>query len=294
MATTKTIKASGGDYTSLAAWEGAMDGDLTGTGYSEAVCYAIDDVDSVVINGWTTTADDYIYIHTDSTARHVGVWNGDKYNLITTNAEAITNNENYVRIDGLQVSTSAVNATGQDVIGCATIGASNDLRFSNLILRGAYDATYYQRCLSLADSDITAYVWNCIMYGITASGLTSANIIYLLGTNKLYSITGVGGTYGIYGSSGSDTTAKNCFFGGSYTEDFFGTVLAKTNCASEDQSADDTGATETATNCVAASVPVSTATFVNVTPGSEDFHLAADGLSPLQGAGWIQAENQPP
>jgi hypothetical protein len=33
------------------------------------------------------------------------------------------------------------------------------------------------------------------------------------------------------------------------------------------------------------SIAYNTDTFVNVTGGSEDFHLAADGLSPLQGTG---------
>jgi hypothetical protein len=61
--------------------------------------------------------------------------------------------------------------------------------------------------------------------------------------------------------------------------------MAKTNCASEDQSADDTKTGETQTNCVAAAVIVDTDTFVNVTGGTEDFHLAADGLSPLMGVG---------
>ena len=48
---------------------------------------------------------------------------------------------------------------------------------------------------------------------------------------------------------------------------------------------DTSGADETATDCVAAAVALDTDTFVNVTGGSEDFHLAADGNSPLMGVG---------
>ena len=48
---------------------------------------------------------------------------------------------------------------------------------------------------------------------------------------------------------------------------------------------DDTGTGETATNCVAAAVALDTDTFVNVTGGSEDFHLAAGTGSALYGTG---------
>ena len=49
----RTIKASGGDYTTLAAWEDARDGNLTVPGdgsIEEAVCYSLDDTTAVTID----------------------------------------------------------------------------------------------------------------------------------------------------------------------------------------------------------------------------------------------------
>ena len=66
---TKTIKSSGGDYTSLSAWEAAEQADITGLGPSIAECYDVDDTTPTTISGWTTTASDYIEIIAAPAAR---------------------------------------------------------------------------------------------------------------------------------------------------------------------------------------------------------------------------------
>jgi hypothetical protein len=284
MATSKTIKASGGDYTSLAAWEDAMDGNLTGTGYSEAVCYALDDTDGFIITGWTTTAADYIWIHTDSTARHAGVWDGDKYNLLATNEDCFDVAEDFVRFDGLQFGTAAISGANQDCLVINGQAAGATIWISNCIIKGANDGTSAQRGIACEDTDNTLYIWNDIIYSFGA--VSGSRGITLNCTANVYSCVSICAGARAIACIGGTVTAKNTYAGGSSVEDFYygAGTFAKTNCASEDASADDAGGTETATNCVN-SVAIGTDTFINVGAGTENFHLAADGLSPLQGAG---------
>lgn len=275
MATTKTIKASGGDYTSLYAWEDAIEANLTGTGVAEAVCYSLDDTTAVSIVGWTTTASDYIYIHTDSSAYHGGIWNGDKYNLSIGNADALTISEDYVRIDGIQVEVPTMDGAGDNPVTIGSISASNDIRLSNMIIRGAHDASNAQRGITVDDADTILYMWNTIVYNINVGYGVYLNC----STASIYSCTVLGGSYAIYRNAGT-VTLKNCYAGDSATLDYDGDFSAVVNCASEDLSADD----DSATDCLT-SVALGTDTFVSVAGGSENFHLAADGLSPLQGFG---------
>lgn len=252
--------------------------------------------------GWTTNATHYIVIvaeavntsygggssETTDTGRHHGVWSTTHYRLSVSNATALTINEDYVRIIGVQLESVSPTAAAKHGLSVTTVAAPSHFEFDSLIVRGHNHATYTQTGMSLNDADISADLWNCLIYNIGA--LTNAYGIYSNtgNTNNIYSCTIIGGQYSLVQATNAGTlTAKNVYCGGSLLEDFYRSAgtFAKTNCASEDQSADDTGTGETATNCVAAAVAIDTDTFVNVTASSEDFHLAADGLSPLQSAG---------
>ncbi len=282
MATTiyKTVKASGGDYTTLAAWEAGQQADITAATGNDTIqdctVFPIDDVAAVIILGWTTAAGNYIYVHADSTARHAGVWNGDKYNLVLANAQPLDIREDYVRIDGLQIATSSVNAVSQDVIsfdGYTFTSGANEVWLSNLLIKGAGDVTYYQRGI-LNGTNLNLNIWNSEIYGIGA--IASSRVITwsgTAGTLKISSTDGIGGELGLYRGAGT-VTAKNTYFGGSSSADYSGTIT-KTTCASEDA----TG------SAGLQGIALDTDTFVNVSAGTEDFHLAADGLSPLQGVG---------
>ena len=72
MATTvvHTIKASGGDYTSLSAWEAAQQRDLVALDEIEvAECYPFIDTTAVTVSGWTTGVNNYIIIRAHSSAK---------------------------------------------------------------------------------------------------------------------------------------------------------------------------------------------------------------------------------
>jgi hypothetical protein len=292
-----TVKPSGGDFTNLDA---AIDhlaashaNFVTADVYGEieiSGTWSSADTAAVDITGLTLDATRYLSIYTDAANRATGPWSTSKYQLLPANANAMYIREDFVRVDGLQIGLSAVDSHVDCCIYIAAVNAGATIWLSNLLLKQAANDTYRCPCLAIEDADVTVHAWNIVAYGMGAVNnlLNSCVYIPLATTVNLYSSTIIGGKYGIYKAGVGTANVKNTYCGGTITEDFYRAagVLAKTNCASEDQSADDTsGADETATNCVAAAVALNTDTFVNVTAGSEDFHLAADGLSPLEDAG---------
>jgi hypothetical protein len=83
---------------------------------------------------------------------------------------------------------------------------------------------------------------------------------------NIYSSTLIGGYVCIYRGAGT-VTAKNVYAGSGGSACFSGTI-SQTTCASSDT---------TATGTALDSIAVNTTQFVNVTGGSEDFHLAGAG-----------------
>lgn len=284
-------------YKSLNIWESARDANLTagdgGGNYvvERAICGSAHanhtaDTTAVEINGWTTSANSYVDVRTDSSNRAGCSWDTGKYRLSVANSSVFRVAEEFVRLDGLQLERTETNANAQNVLSLSGASGASP-RISNCYLRTETGAvSYWAAVLALYDADVTAAVWNCIAHHrATIANTNNATVTCAGATASLYSCTVIGGRQGVRCASGT-LTIKNCYAGNSDSEDFVyvGGTFAKTNCASEDSSATDTGANESATNCVA-SVAYDTDTFVNVTAGSEDFRLAADGLSPLQGAG---------
>jgi hypothetical protein len=291
-----TVKPSGGDFTSLdAAIDHLVASHANLVGSDNYATVEIDgtwssaDTAAVALAGITTDATRYLHIYTTAAARHDGKWNTGAYMLNVANNSAITKAAagcDFVRIDGLQIGVSSTNANYQSPIWneyANTDGAT--WWVSNCILRGAGASDRRNPGLYVVDAQYTFNVWNTIVYNVgTLDHAYNSGVICDAGTLNLYSCVVIGGKYGVV-TNGGTINAKNVYAGGTLTEDFYrgSGTLAKTNCASEDQSADDTGTGETATNCVAAAVALSTDTFTNVTAGSEDFHLVVG--SALIGAG---------
>jgi len=117
MATTviKTVKPSGGDYTSLSAWEAGEQRDLVALNeIAVAECYSMSDTTACVINGWITDATRYIRIYTPTSERHAGKWNPAKYRLEqSANWATLENYEDFVRFEGLQVDNTATGSYSQ-------------------------------------------------------------------------------------------------------------------------------------------------------------------------------------
>ncbi|MEJ2267524.1 MAG: LamG domain-containing protein, partial [Nanoarchaeota archaeon] len=104
---TFTICPSGCNYSSLANWESGEQSDLTGTGPCIAnITEGFEDTSALQIYTWTTTSSDYIKIITAPVARHNGKWDNSAYMLNVTDANAITIQESFVYLEGLQIRVS--------------------------------------------------------------------------------------------------------------------------------------------------------------------------------------------
>jgi hypothetical protein len=293
-----TVKPSGGDFTTLSAalaHLGTTHANLVGSDVYATIeidgTWSSADTTAISMPNLTGDATRYLSIYTTATARHDGKWDTGAYMLSVANASALTFgnsvNMTHIRIDGLQIGLSSANANYQCCIDIAAAGAGTNIWLSNCILRQAANNSYRIPAILSQSGNVTLYCWNTVAYGVgnNDNALNAVFCGYDYGAFNLYSCTAIGGKYAYYANdSGGTMTCKNCYGGGSATEDFYrgAGTLAKTNCASEDASADDTGTGETASNCITG-VALSTSTFVNVTAGSQDFHLVTG--SALIGAG---------
>lgn len=241
----KTIKPSGGDYTGLAAWEAGEQGDLVAADeIAVAECYSMNDAAQLNINGWTTDATRYIRIYTPVSERHDGKWNSSKFRK-EHNSWVIIVQENFVRIDGLQLQLTRSDGE-RSAIRLFGPGASSDIRISNNIIRGIISGTAVCEGINFVFGAAPTEVWNNIIYDFINGVTDCCGILVTDGTKDLY-----------------NNTVYNCFTGYSRTG---GTVNA-TNCGAAECNTGFSGTINQTTN---SSV---TPTFED--EGADDFHLAS-------------------
>lgn len=260
---THTIKTSGGDYTSLTAWEAAQQRNLVSA--DEIAVASIEssfnEIGNVTLSGWTTDSTRYISITVIPSCRHNGTWDESKY-FITGNVDD-------------QAFNSWVGNLYVVGVQCSTGGYERACFYNGPIGSAAYNV--FDRCIGLSSrssgiiqcwysngsSGSKTYVINSI--GISRSNTANANnaVFYSGGSGNItaYSCIGVGG-YNITKTVSSGTiTAKNCYGGGSASTVYSGGSL--TTCASSDASG----------NIGLRTVAYSTVNFNSVTSGSENFRL---------------------
>jgi len=277
--TTNCILSCGGTaaYASLNIWETARDdvGDLvTNDTIEEAVLESSSanhtaDTAAVTINGWTTSATNYINIYTTAAARHNGTYQTNKYRLEVANASSLVINEDYVRIDGLQIKKTSSSADYQANIYIAsqTTGAC-ETRISNSILVQAGNNSYAEPGVIVTDADAVVYIWNLITYGSGTLGSNyNSGITALSGsTVSVYSCTLIGSYHGLYGATTAIVTVKNCYASKTgIAAAFGGNVDTMVTSASSDTSG----------SAGLQNIAVNTTNFTNVSAGTEDLHLPA-------------------
>jgi hypothetical protein len=233
---TKTIcpAGQGCNYTTLSAWEAGEQADLTGQGPAIAQIKGdwsvATDTAQVVINGWTTTANDYIYIYTLPEARHNGKWDETKYRLYNANISVL---EEFVRIDGLQIYYEG-NWDSPNIYLMSS-GVNSDLYVSNNILYGP--GNYNQSGIKINNTNITAKIWNNIIYNFYYPGqnvagirIVAVNIAYLY--NNTISLT----RRGIIAEAGTVIAKNNLSYNNN--TDYSGAFSsASTNNLSKDNTA---------------------------------------------------------
>jgi len=148
----KTIKASGGDYSSLAAWDAGEARNLPSADeIAVAEFYDFLDTGGVVdlSGGWTTDPTRYIDIRPGAGQGHQGIYDTSKYRLQATDWAggdstilAIDQGAEYTKIKGMQIE--GIYTTGDPFVyifhPMALASTSNLLEVEKMILKGTITA----------------------------------------------------------------------------------------------------------------------------------------------------------
>ncbi len=265
MATTiiKTIKPSGGDYTSLSAWEAGEQRDLvTLNEIAVAECYSMSDLTTVLVSGWVTDATHYIRIYTPTAERHDGKWNTAKYRLEpdARYASVLDVRVPYTQIDGLQVRRAHVGSGDTRMVIIFSGGASN-CQLSNSILTapGVSSVGIYMTSAS------PLFIYNNLIYDIlNGAGVNGYGSLFAYNNTIVGCVTGFDHKTG---DASQTWTLKNNLVSGSTTADYVngsGTFTVD-YCASGDATANTWAGTGNRINQV----------FTFVDSAGKDFHLAS-------------------
>ena len=256
----KTIRASGGDYTTLTAWEAANQGNLvTSDEIRVAECYddwATGLDDKLVIDGSTTDDARYLMITVAAGHRHTGVPQSGFYIKKNVGFDTVVRDSDpYTRLAWLDIENT--NSNGQALYANAGSGV-----YGNLIAKTAGTSQYV---VGLYGQNITIH--GALVYG----GGSGVQINSTIAAN-IYNSVAAGCNNG-FNTGSALAVLKNCTAYNN-TTNYSGTFSASsTNNATSSASDDAPGAGSV--------VGITSADFVNA--ASNDFHLAAG--SALIGAG---------
>ena len=276
--TVKTVnKTSGSDYASLSNWEAGQQCAISAGDRQLAECYAGSGADTtaVAIAGWTTVATGYILIYgatSERTSSNTGKWSTARYRLSVSNSVAFNQTEDFVRVEGLQISTPTQNADNQSIVDeYAAFGASSYRSYTNCIFVGSGNGTCYQSAVRTGANG-TLDLINCIAYnlaGIANTGMAAVYVAGGAGTFVVSNCTFIGGYCTIFRND-STVTINNTYCGGaSYGSGCFYGSMTLNTCASSDS----TGTAGLQSIAVSTTADSTHAGFTNVTGGSEDFHI---------------------
>jgi hypothetical protein len=272
---TKTVKSSGGDYTSLNAALAGMSGNLTtdcggtgGAGILTIECYAMGDTNLADTGtGYTTSADYYINITVPVAERHSGVWSDSKYRLVPNvdEAQSLTIQESYTIIDGLQIAVTSHASRTSYLVGCR-VSSGNHVVIKNCICKGKASIT---NSLGLAvQAGDVQLIYNNIIYDLVGSGCKGIAVDNEDGDQLayIYNNTVYGCASGIVTDRWRKHTLTNNLVA-NCTTDFSGEFLSATTNATDGSTAPTAGTT---------SGNRTSQTFTFVDADNDDFHLASN------------------
>ena len=293
MATTVTHivdpnSGAGFDYDSLYDWEAGEQGDLTGVRDEIAVATCrctggTADTTNFTIDGWTTSATQYIKIWTDpaESYRHSGKWGiGNKYRLevsVSGGTDAFIFKEDFIIVEGLQFQLTASSGTSA-VIWLYILGATTVFTFQKNIVRSVESGTFVSYLLYAINitSGAQINIFNNAFYDFNRS---SSNNIFAgnsAGHLRLYNNTFHNCT-GVVSSTSRDSAIMiNCLFDCGAQDSVSGTWIAGTNCNASANSS--LGYTVTGEGNTGDRL---SQTFTFVDPDNGDFHLAANDAGAL-------------
>lgn len=226
----RTIKASGGNYTTLSAAEAGEQGNLV-----SADEYVVLEGDAITVGnttfaGWTTDGTRYAHVRAAAGQRHNGVSGG--FTVTTSNYGYCLN----VQIEDLIAEGLYLAAGTPNPIGTVSVNgaAARRLTFRDLLVTGG--TTYGGIRVEDATSGYINVI-NCVGY-FGASGLPLIRAKDGSGyTVRVYNCTGfttaTSGDYLFWNGAGVTFIAKNCIseYGGTYNG-FNGTISGNNNVSS--------------------------------------------------------------
>lgn len=277
----KTLKASGGDYTTITDWLNSLPSTLTEA--EELECYDFDlslAANTGITISKTTSSSNYIRIYTASGEGHDGsprAVSGSGFRVTGANSGGplINISANHVRLEGFEVYNSST-ASSAHAIGSPgfTYSSGADVRLIGMMMHDETTGTSYT--LNISKSNLGLTLRNCIVFGSQRSIDARSCSSVTLENNTFWRHAA---QLGVLIQSGH--TAKNCYSGhaGAASEDFWtgGTAPTGNNNASSDTS-QATDYTSGVSSVAGADV------FISVTAGSEDFRLKT-GTNALVDAG---------
>ena len=253
--TTNATSGANRAYASFSEWEAARQASLTEV--EEVICEgSTADSSSHTIDGWTTTAANYILIRTTQANRHNGRWDTTKYRLTSSAVEGGWVFEDYVRFEGIQFQGTASGQWNKEGLCFAGNG---DCRADACVAYACGDSSYGFRIYGG-----TARFTNCISYGNTSNGWRMQDPGSGCNVTFYNCLAAANSGNGFLFSSGT-STARNCYAGGNSSADWSAAPSTSSNNASEDGTHGTTIAYSTSSG----------AYFTNVTGGSENFEIGA-------------------
>jgi hypothetical protein len=269
----RTIKSSGGDYTSLSNWEAGEQGNLiTQDIWVHASCYPMRDTTPVVFNGWVTDSTHYIKVDSPEGYRHQGVFDNTKYYLNVSGYHCMTIYEDYIFVDHLQIqhdagdSTIPVNAIYMPYIFIK--GAKHCDIYNNIIFsKDCYGSYALTGCMGILSDDVIGLIriWNNIIFGFGYSSDRGNGAIALSldGEGDVYNNTIVNCDVGLYVNV--NYTVKNCIFSNCKTDAILFDFLSDSYCSTTNNN------TKGLTPSVTSNRFSQTFSFRNIT--NSDYHL---------------------
>lgn len=270
----KTVKSSGGDYSSLVAWEAGQQSDfVSGDTIQQADCYGFLDSGAVTIAGSTVDSTHYMRIVAASGAEAQIPWNTSTAYRLRGTFCPLTINQSYTRVERIQLET---NIDDTNLTGVQIDRAAVDVLVRGCHIRSAQLGPYTFGGTSHGIDGGTDALGNRFLINNFidwGNGFASgaSNVVGIqttshdVGNTFVYNCTIIGGSAtgakGIHDSY-SKIICKNVLAKGHLGGDFSSINSGNaTNCASGDSSAVGTGARTS-----------QTFTFVYAAGG--DYHLA--------------------
>ena len=210
-----TIKSSGGDYSSLSAWEAAQQRNLvTADEIAVAECYGFVDTTLTTISGWTTGVNNYIIIraHPSAKATLPPKTDGSQYVLQSGSPGTMLSiQQSYTQVDGIYVHHTTNNANNNAIF--VGSGGLTGVLIRNTIMRSGNNGDVGRAFFAQGSGTPRPRLQNCVGIMIDGNGRSDQEVFQHDNSNVDYDnclAFTIGLRNGFRPSSADPTVVRNC------------------------------------------------------------------------------------